>query len=52
MEIKSRWVDESKINKDQYDSIYEDSIKNNDDFWKKNADRIDWIKKFSKVQES
>ncbi len=51
MEIKENWISESKVNEKEYNSIYEDSINNNDIFWKKNADRIDWIKKFSKVKD-
>ena len=51
MEIRKSWITEGKINKEEYDFTYEDSIKNNDEFWRKNAERIDWFKKFSKVKE-
>jgi len=51
MEIRKSWITEGKINKKEYDFTYEDSIKNNDEFWRKNAQRIDWVKKFTKVQE-
>ena len=50
MKIKDKWIDQSKINKDQYLSMYEDSIKNNDVFWQNEAERIDWDKKFTKVK--
>ena len=34
-----------------YDKEYSESISNNDDFWRKKADRIDWFKKWSKISE-
>ena len=34
-----------------YDKEYSESINNNDDFWRKKADRIDWFKKWSKISE-
>ncbi|MCJ8311338.1 MAG: acetate--CoA ligase [Pseudomonadales bacterium] len=37
--------------KDQYLEQYDYSIQNNDDFWKEQAGRIDWIKAFTKVKD-
>ena len=34
-----------------YDKEYSESINNNNDFWRKKADRIDWFKKWSKISE-
>ena len=50
MKIKKEWVENSKINKDDYLDMYNDSIKNNNQFWSKQADRIEWEKKFTKVK--
>ncbi len=50
MKIKDKWISESKINKEDYTSMYNESIENNDSFWQKHADRIDWINKFKKVK--
>ena len=37
---------------DEYKKMYEDSIKNREDFWAKMADeKIDWFKKWDKVNE-
>ena len=49
MKIKKEWIENSKIDNDQYISMYQDSIKNNDKFWEKHAGRIEWNKKFSKI---
>ena len=51
MKIKSNWIKEAKINQDEYSLMYKESIVDNENFWKKNAERIDWIKKFSKTKD-
>jgi len=35
----------------EYLAQYDESIKNNDNFWKEQATRIDWIKPFTKVKD-
>ena len=50
MKIKHNWIEEGKINKEEYSLMYKDSIDNNENFWQKHAQRIDWFKKFSKVK--
>ena len=51
MKIKDSWIKDAKINKDEYSLMYKESIDNNEKFWEKNAERIDWFKKFSKVKD-
>ena len=51
MKIKNDWVINAKINKNEYESLYRESITNNDQFWSKEADRISWIKKYSKIKD-
>ncbi len=50
MKIKKEWVSDAKINADQYAVMYEESINDNDNFWEKQADKIDWYKKFTKIK--
>ncbi len=50
MKIKSEWIDQAKIDKKNYNSMYEESIKDNDGFWSRNANRIEWINKFTKIK--
>jgi acetyl-CoA synthetase len=50
MKIRDEWVSQGKVNKDKYLSMYEESISDNDNFWKKQATRIDWNKEFTKVK--
>ncbi len=50
MIIKNKWIEDAKINKEQYSLMYEESIIDDEKFWKKNAERIEWFKKFTKVK--
>ena len=51
--IKTRgeWVKNSLANKKQYQDKYSKSIKNNDDFWRKEGKRITWIKPYKKIKD-
>ena len=35
----------------QYSELYEESLRDNDGFWAKQAERLDWIKKWDKVSD-
>ena len=50
MKIKKEWIDQSKINTENYNLLYNESIKKNDEFWDKQAERIDWYKKYTKIK--
>ncbi|XGC81864.1 acetate--CoA ligase [Bdellovibrio bacteriovorus] len=45
--VKNAWIDESK-----YKEMYEQSIKNPEEFWAKQAERIEWYSKWNKVKET
>ncbi len=51
MEIKKEWLEHAKVNEDKYSSMYDNSIQNNDKFWADQAQRVDWIKKFTKIKD-
>ena len=48
---KSDWINKSLVNKKQYEKKYNYSLKQNDDFWKKEGKRITWIKPYSKIKD-
>ena len=50
MIIKNKWIEDAKINKEEYSLMYKESIIDDEKFWKKNAGRIEWFKKFTKVK--
>ena len=48
-----RYKDDSKITDlKEYQLIYKDSIENNDAFWSKQAERINWYEKWKKVSNN
>ena len=47
---KPEWVKNALINKTKYQNKYSDSIKNNNEFWKKEGKRITWIKPYKKIK--
>ena len=51
--IKTRpeWIKASLANKSTYQKKYNDSIKNNNEFWKKEGKRITWIKPYKKIKD-
>ncbi len=50
MKIKENWIVESKINKDDYSTLYKESIDNGDEFWSKQGDRLSWFKKYNEIK--
>ena len=48
---RPEWVKSSLANKAQYQKKYNDSIKNNNAFWKKEGKRITWIKPYKKIKD-
>ena len=51
IKTKSEWVKDSLANKAQYTKKYNDSIKNNNEFWAREGKRITWIKPYSKIKD-
>ena len=51
IKTKPEWVKASLANKSTYQKKYTDSIKNNNDFWKKEGKRITWIKPYKKIKD-
>ena len=50
MEIKKEWLEYAKVNEEKYSSMYSHSLQNNDEFWAEQAQRVDWIDKFTKIK--
>jgi acetyl-CoA synthetase len=51
--IKTRpeWIKSSLATKNKYQDKYSQSIKKNDEFWRKEGKRITWIKPYKKIKE-
>ena len=48
---KQEWIKNSLANKSQYQNKYNESIKNNNAFWKKEGKRITWVKPYKKIKD-
>ena len=47
---RSEWTKKALVNKSEYEKKYKKSLKNNDEFWKKEGKRISWIKPYTKIK--
>jgi len=45
------WSKKAYVDKSKYEKKYNLSIKNNEDFWRKEGKRIDWIKPYKKIKD-
>jgi len=48
---KKDWISKAIVNKSQYEKKYKNSISDNDNFWKKEGKRINWIKPYTKIKD-
>ncbi len=51
IKTKPQWIKSSLVTKNKYQDKYSKSIKNNDEFWKKEGKRITWIKPYKKIKD-
>jgi len=49
--VSKNWSKQAYVNKSQYEKKYKLSIKNNEDFWRKEGKRITWIKPYTKIKD-
>ena len=49
--VNAEWSKNALINAHQYESDYTKSFDNNEEFWKDQGNRIDWITPYSKVKD-
>ena len=48
--VSKNWSKEAYINKSQYEKKYKLSIKENENFWRREGKRITWIKPYTKTK--
>ena len=51
MKIQENWKKNALVNPKDYEDLYNLSIKDNEGFWKDQGNRLDWIKKYSKIKD-
>ncbi|MDC0342847.1 acetate--CoA ligase [Alphaproteobacteria bacterium] len=50
MEIKESWIKQAKVDSQTYEIKYKNSIEDNDNFWRKEGRRIDWVNNYTKIK--
>ncbi|MDB0003045.1 acetate--CoA ligase [Alphaproteobacteria bacterium] len=51
MEIKDSWIKQAKVDSQTYEIKYKTSLDDNDNFWREEGRRIDWIKNYTKIKD-
>jgi len=51
MIIKENWIKEAKVDSKTYEDKYKFSIQDNDEFWRQEGKRINWINNYSKIKD-
>ncbi len=49
--VPKKWANKAYVDKGLYEKKYKLSIKNNEEFWRKEGKRIDWIKPYTKIKD-
>jgi acetyl-CoA synthetase len=50
--VPKEWAEKAFINAERYAELYRESVEDPDSFWRREAQRIDWIKPFATVKET
>ena len=48
--VPAEWAENALIDADRYTQMYRESVEDPESFWRREAQRIDWIKPFSEVR--
>ena len=51
IKVPQSWEKQAHVNKTQYAKKYRLSIKDNENFWRKEGKRISWIKPYTKIKD-
>jgi len=51
IKVSENWAKQAFVNKSKYQKKYDLSIKDNENFWRKEGKRISWIKPYTKIKD-
>ena len=51
MEIKKNWIEQAKVDTQTYETKYKNSLEDNDNFWREEGKRLDWVKNYTKIKD-
>ena len=49
--VPKKWSNNAYVNKAKYEKKYKFSINDNEEFWRKEGKRINWIKPYTKIKD-
>ena len=49
--VKDEWAKNALVDKTAYEKIYKNSINDNENFWREQGKRINWIKPYTKIKD-
>lgn len=52
IQTQEQWKKNTLCDRDRYRSLYEESIRDPDHFWAREAQRVEWVKPFSRVKNT
>jgi acetyl-CoA synthetase len=50
--VPEEWAEKSLIDADRYDALYRESVEDPEVFWRREAERIDWMTPFTSAKET
>ena len=50
--VPDEWAQKALIDADRYDAMYRELVEDPEGFWRREAQRIDWIKPFTRVKDT
>jgi acetyl-CoA synthetase len=50
--VPDEWAQKALINANRYETMYRESVEDPEGFWRREAERIDWIKPFTRVKDT
>ena len=50
--VLAEWAEKALIDPDRYAAMYRESVEDQEGFWRREAQRIDWIRPFSRIKEA
>ena len=51
MEIKESWIKQAKVDTKTYEIKYKNSLADNDNFWREEGKRLDWVNNYTKIKD-
>ena len=51
MKIKESLIKQAKVDNETYEKKYKKSLEDNDNFWREEGNRLDWVNNYTKIKK-